>query len=507
MSERSEAVGTRNDSGASWRSSPWSRIVLPLCLVVYLALGTTWALVLPFGQAPDEPAHVRYALFIAEHGRLAHFHADDAGYESYQAPLYYTLCAAIGKLAMIGAPEAPAATPAALRDPQEQVLARLPDYETVRRGQHELALDALRQAHAHTVAEHRAWRAMRLFTVVLGALAIFLAWRIAFLVFPGRPWIAGTVGAFMAAHPMYVHITSSVGNDPPATVAVGLVLLLTALIVRHGPSPRRCALLGLALGIGMLTKDSANAALPVALLGVIWAAGRRREPEPGETLLTDWTRRLAAIDWMRALKGIGIALGVSAVVAGWWYARNTMLYGAPTHFPANVERQVSWEVYLVRPDLIAGMLGIALPMAFRNFWAGFAWTNIAAPLWVYWLLLVLSAAAVPGLVMLLADAMRDRLGWSVAQVRSVWLLILAAVLMGLAVLWYILTIDLGGGSQGRYLFPVLVAIVLVWALGVGRLLPERAARWLPAVVGAGMPAFNLYCLLGLVIPFYQAMGV
>ncbi|MFW6155938.1 MAG: hypothetical protein ACOC7J_01355, partial [Armatimonadota bacterium] len=90
MSDRTDAIGADNTAGAGWRSSPWSKYVLPLCLAAYLALSITWAVVLPLGQAPDEPAHFRYALFIAENGRLPDFHADDAGYESYQAPLYYT---------------------------------------------------------------------------------------------------------------------------------------------------------------------------------------------------------------------------------------------------------------------------------------------------------------------------------------------------------------------------------------------------------------------------------
>jgi hypothetical protein len=114
MSERGEVVGTPDNKGTSWRLSPWSRTVLPLCLAVYLALAVAWAFILPLGQAPDEPAHFRYAIFIAENGRLPDFHADNAGYESYQAPLYYTLCAAVGKLTMIAGETTSAPPPEAL---------------------------------------------------------------------------------------------------------------------------------------------------------------------------------------------------------------------------------------------------------------------------------------------------------------------------------------------------------------------------------------------------------
>ncbi len=70
------------------------------------------------------------------------------------------------------------------------------------------------------------------------------------------------------------------GNDPPTVVAIGLTMLVALLMLREGPTPGRAALLGLALGIAMLTKDSANAALPAALLALAWAVGRRHDPSP-----------------------------------------------------------------------------------------------------------------------------------------------------------------------------------------------------------------------------------
>lgn len=507
MSERGDFVHTHNAPGDPWRSSPALRLCLPACLTVYLALATTLALVFPLGQAPDEIAHVQYALFIAENGRLPDFHADDAGYEAYQAPLYYTLCAAIGKLAMIGAESGHPQPPAVLSESDAQISSRLPRYPTVRSGQHDLAVDALRSSYRLTVAQRRAWMAMRLFTVLLGGLGIFLGYRIALLVFPGRQWLACGVAAIMAAQPMYAHICGAVGNDPPATVAVGFVLLMSLLILREGPTPTRSGLLGLALGIAMLSKDSANAALPAAMLALLLSVGRRHDPKPADTYLTDAARRVAALDWGLAFRRLALVLGVATVVAGWWYARNILVYGGVTHFPANVEKQIPWEAYVGHPEMIAQVLSIALPMAFRNFWAGFAWTNIAVEPWLHWLLLVVSAAALPGLLMLVADARAGRLGWSLLQVRSVWLLILTKVLLGLAVLWYILTIDLGGGSQGRYLFPVLSVMALLWLLGVARLLPERTRPALPIAAGVGMLAFALWCLFGAIIPFYRALGL
>lgn len=507
MSTRGAEATQDNASGARWRSRPWSSF-LAGCLAAHLMLGVTYAFIFPLGQAPDEPAHFHYALFIARHGRLPSFYADNAGYESYQAPLYYTLCAAVGKLAMLGGGSATMPTaepPAALHGPAEEVAARLPDYPTVRDRQHVLAVEALRQAHRFTIAERRAWRAMRLLTVLLGASGVLLGWRILLVIFPERLWIAAATAAAMAVHPMYVHICASVGNDPPTVVAVGLVLLLSVLIMREGLSPARAALLGLALGLAMLTKDSAVAALPAALLALAWSAGRRHRPEPADSFLTDLARRVAALRWGRILGHAAIALGVAAAVGGWWYVRNMLLYGALQHFPANIDKQIPWQIYVARPDLLGVVLDIALPMTFRNFWAGFGWTNVAAALWIYWLLLGITLLPAPGLVMLMADSRAGRVRCSALQVRGMWLLLLTAAVLSLAMLWYILTIDLGGGSQGRYLFPAFPALGMLWALGVGRLLQREARRALPWLAGALMLAFNLYCLVAVVLPFYRTL--
>lgn len=75
-------------------------ILRAAALSAFLLLGGIYAFVFPLGHAPDEPAHFAYVLFIAQNGRLPHFYDDNVGYESYQAPLYYTLSAGICKLTM-----------------------------------------------------------------------------------------------------------------------------------------------------------------------------------------------------------------------------------------------------------------------------------------------------------------------------------------------------------------------------------------------------------------------
>ncbi len=504
METERETATADNVRGPDWRSSGWTRVFLPIVIGLYLALSAAYTHYLPPSQAPDEHAHFEYVLFLAHEGRLPRFGVDEVGYESYQAPLYYTLSAAVCKLAMSAASAAPREPRAPLPEARE-LLARFPRSSLVPEEQFALSLGAMAWARNLSEAELAGWRAVRWFTILLGALGVFLAYRILFLLFPTRPWLAAMGAAGIALQPMYIHISSAVGNDPPTVVVLGGATLLILLILQDGPAPGRLALLGLMLGLGMLTKDSANVALPVALLAVTLAVGKRHTPEPTGSYILDLGRWFGALKWRELLRSLGLVLGVAALVGGWWYVRNTLLYGGPLHYPVNVDKQMPWDFYLMYPEWLPRVLKISLPMTFRNFWAGFGWTNVVLPLWWYWLIFGLGLLPVIGLAMGVADRVRGREPYSLFQTRGMWMLILILALLALAVTGHAMFIGLGGGSQGRYYFPALPSIALLAALGLERLLPARARPKSPYAVGGLMLAFNLYCLFGWVIPYYHAL--
>ncbi len=487
--------------------------MLTAATAVYLALAIAYSFAFPLGHAPDEPAHFAYVLFIAENGRLPDFYADGAGYESYQAPLYYTLCAGVCKLALLaadtlGAPPTPRVPRQLLEaaEPGAKLPPRVHKHPWVAREQYRLMLSAWRQALSFTAEQRLAWRVTRVFTALIGAGGVIVGWLIMRVLFPSRRWLADLVACTMATLPMYTHICSAVGNDPLTVVVVGLSVLMILLVLRDGPTPRRVGLLGLSLGLGMLTKDSANATIPVALVALAWAAGRRYQPEPARSYLTDLARRVAALRWGLILRRAGLMAAVMAALAGWWYVRNLMHYGHLMHFPANREKQLPWDFYLIYPEHLGTVLGLAVPMTFRNFWGNFAWTNIALPPWLYWALLVVSLLPLPGLLLLVLDVRVGRLTPSQFQRRGFAAVMAVMVLMVMAVTGYVLFIDIGGGSQGRYLFPILFGLSGLWGLGVGRLLPAPVREELPFIVGGAMLVFNLYCLLGVIVPFYRALG-
>ncbi|MCZ7545073.1 MAG: glycosyltransferase family 39 protein [Anaerolineae bacterium] len=121
--------------------------------------------------------------------------------------------------------------------------------------------------------------ALRLFSVVLGAGVVAVAWAVVRALFPARPWFALTAAAFVAFVPQHVAMMAGVNNDSLAELLIGGALLASVLYVRGGedglPVPHPAAL-GALVGLAVLTKTTAFFTGVVALAAV-WLRWRRAE--------------------------------------------------------------------------------------------------------------------------------------------------------------------------------------------------------------------------------------
>ncbi|MFO0908523.1 MAG: glycosyltransferase family 39 protein [Isosphaeraceae bacterium] len=122
-------------------------------------------------------------------------------------------------------------------------------------------------------------------------------------------WLGGAPAALMAvlvvcASPMALAFGTKVMVETFMALWCLMALAASAWLLQS-PTPRRAAVLGLALGLALLTKLTALLLLPLPLLGLVVALRRRH--------------RLDRHAWLR----LGLALAIPAMaLAGPWYARN-----------------------------------------------------------------------------------------------------------------------------------------------------------------------------------------
>lgn len=440
--------------------SPNPKCLVPFVILVFLVLGTVYSLATPPLEASDEFDHYPYVQYVQTQHRLPVMNPQNPEpwrQEGGQPPLYYLLMAGLtswidtsdlaeirwlNKHAFIGIPGQVGNKNLVIHRPEREAF---PWQGTV-------------------LAVHVA----RLASVVLGAVTVWLVWRVADALCPRSPWVGVTAAALTAFNPMFLFVSAAVNNDVLAALLGGLALL--SLIM--GDRWRRPLLadfwLGLVLGLGALVKLSLVAMIPLALLAIALRTWRQR-PEASAL------RRIALI-----IGRWSLVVVTASAVGGWWYVRSWRLYGDPTGVNVFLEilgrrrEPLTWQ----------GLLG-EFGTFRRTYWGLFGGVNVPAPEPVYVFYDLLSIAGLAGLA--LRAWRRRRAGIGIWWVPTLWAGILFVALMRWVLLYY--------SFQGRLVFPGIAALSTFLALGVGEWFP---ARWRPA---AGRVVGGALLVLAAALPF------
>lgn len=436
--------------------------LIALIAVLFAATAVVYSLVTPIFEASDEITHYPVVQHIATTGELP---IQKRGVETLwvqegsQPPLYYMLSAAL--------------TFWIDTNDLEEIHRRNPHAKLG------IPLDPdNRNMILHTDAEEFPWHGtvlavhiIRFFSILLGSGSVILIYFIALEAVPDNRWIAGLAAALTAFNPMFLFITGSVNNDNLTILLSSWTILLGARIIRTGLSRQRVGFLAVASGLAILTKISGLTLLPIIALSLLAHAAIRR----------DWRSSVWA----------GVAVGVGCVViAGWWYLRNLQLYGEllglDTHVAIAGGRSIGL-IELVTTEWYGFWV---------SYWALFGAVNILAAPFVYTFYLILSIAAVIGLLVRLLQWIRSR-NWQSMLVPALLLAQILTVLAGV-IRWTMTTY----ASQGRLIFPALGALSTLTAIGLLNLVPERARSGMSLAVAVPLFAIALASPLIYIAPAY-----
>lgn len=289
---------------------------------------------------------------------------------------------------------------------------------------------------------------MRLLCLLLASSTLWFIYEMGYLV-SGKPIIGLLAMILVATMPTFVFIAGSINNDNLVTFihTAGVYWLLSRWQARC-IQVRHALLIGLIAGGLALSKYQG---LPlIMLIGVVLLAGA-------------WVRRWT---WREALLSLGgLALGL-LLLAGWWYARNLSIYG--DLMAVSMTRSI-WGRGPVTTDL--GVRLVEFIGVWRSMWYMLGYLNIAGPTWFYpWVTLVSGLGLLSGV-------------WLFVRKRH-WFtaLLLSSVIVMLWVTLYISTSQINA-SQGRFLFPSLIAFAPLVAAGLHTIAGKRSiVLLLPLIV-------------------------
>jgi 4-amino-4-deoxy-L-arabinose transferase-like glycosyltransferase len=426
----------------------------------------------PF-EAPDEPAHLAYVVSVATRAELPNQVDPEralTGYgpvptEGHQPPLYYALAAAVLRLTAGGAPAGVDATP-------------VPNPEHAWNGGGRVDLP-LFEHPAGPRAAARPFRLLRLLSVACGVLTVGVVLALSARLFAGR-W-ALVPAVVVATLPQYLFVSATISNDALTGLLVTLCLLFALTLLQGRGRGRDYLLLGVCLGLALLTKKTALFLLPGLALLLGYAALAR--PSGGQ--------RARAAAWTLAL------LGTLALLCGWYFLRSQALYGDPL----GTEMEKATLGALVQEKTLDSPYfgGPFRQEMWESFFGKFGWMQVALPRGVYWFYAALLVAG--GLGALVAVFAR----------RFPVLPALFAAGFVLSCFGGIVVYNLTYSQpQGRFLFPVLSLVAILLTAGLrellGRLpLPALRATLLLALV-AGLVLVDAIALQTL-WEFYRRAGL
>jgi hypothetical protein len=444
--------------------SPDSRLpqfaVLALIVVTYLIIATLYAVRTPAWQVPDEPAHYNYARQVATNGCCPVIQPGDWD-NDYLNNIK------------------------AQKFSPESLQGRL---ETIQYEDHQPPLYYLIEAPIYA-ASNGNLTAMRMLSVILGAVIIVIAWAVVRAIFPAQPWLALATAAFVAFVPQHVAMMAGVENDSLAEVLIGLTLLACVLYLNEStPNQKRLQIhpliLGILVGLTLVTKITAMAPA-VAIVGLAILMRARRE----HWNFSQLARQAAWIIIPALIFGVPL------------WVRNMSVYGgldilAQSAHDRVVVGQPRTDQYISEHGAVIWLRDFG-QTSFQSFWGQFGWMGVLMTSQIYSAL-----AAFTGFVVIGAAIAFARWGHALSEIQREALILLGvtALLALTGLIYWNLKYQ---QFQGRYLNPGLIPIALFVAIGLtgwASLIKVRYIQWATVVILFGFAALDLYALFRIIIP-------
>ncbi|HEX6289123.1 MAG TPA: hypothetical protein VFZ66_08020 [Herpetosiphonaceae bacterium] len=327
---------------------------------------------------------------------------------------------------------------------------------------------------------------LRAATLTLGMATVALATLVGFELAVMHPALALVLPALVVFHPQLAY-SSATFNSDNLVALVGAAIFLTLLrLLRHGLSLKRLAVLGLLVVLGFGTKRTILFLLPALVVGVGWQA------------LLVWRAKPSARRLPLAVLGLLLAV---AVVVGMPGLRVLVLKLLNRFiFFEGIATQLRY--ILTTYGSASVSLGTLALMSLRflnqSFWGSFGWHQVHMPRAVQYVLLTLVVVT-----------WSVSLAWIVLRRSSIpaWLrryLSLSVLTIVVAISIALINAPPPLMPQGRYLFPALIPIMTLIAIGLCAWWPRRWTAYGVSLVWLALMALDVYTIAGVVIPgFYS----
>ena len=451
--------------------------LITLVLILFVTVGSTFALTTPLFEASDELWHYPVVWNIAQGNGLPVLNPNEPGpwrQEAGQPPLYYYMMAL--------------ATSWIDTSDMHSVRWLNPHVDTgivTMDGNVNMAIHPPKNNFLSYTGTELAMRLIRILSVLFSAGTVYLTYRLALVIRPDHSLLAIGTAAILAFTPMFAFISGSVNNDNLAMLLASATILIAsgsksleehkirlAIGRKYYPNNGHISilhiLLGVLLGLGALTKLSLLTLFPIVGLSISY------------NKIMDWwndpNRNYFKVCFSYALLlmcQLTVTFGSAIAISAWWFLRNLRLYGSLTGINVFVEVLGKRSHPAPLAQLWSERIGFM-----QSYWGLFGAVNVPLPQWVYATLNTLSVLSMAGLIMLLVRNLKDGRWQNKQWFPLVLNITFICIVIASLIVWATDT----WSSQGRLVFTAIQSITVLFALGIYSVVPSGFYKIRPFII-------------------------
>jgi 4-amino-4-deoxy-L-arabinose transferase-like glycosyltransferase len=357
----------------------------------------------------------------------------------------------------------------------EPTTATMPAYEASQPPLYYWLIALPLSAFGHTSLLTRVWL-LRGISLLLGSLAIPIGFLLARKVFSGAS-IALGLTAFVALMPELAINLARVSNESLGITLYTCLLLAVCHWIEQPASLARAMVVGVALGLGLLTKAYFLTAVPA--VAVLYAHTAWEQPR----------------HYRRWITNAVLSLLIAFALAGWWYVRNYLQTGTVSGLDEAVMLK-----HVGFAQKVTGAFAVHWPQAFAtillsHLWYG-SWSLLALPRWLYYVIFGYMIIPLSGLVIARRSLLRPRLFCLLSIYGCFWL--------GQAYQVVMLFVSKGSSTAmgGWYLYSVVWVEVILCTVGIFALVPIHFRQSILTGSIVGVAVLDLYALHFIALPYY-----
>jgi len=323
----------------------------------------------------------------------------------------------------------------------------------------------------------------RIASVLLGGLVVWIAYKATREIFPDDDFLALIVPAFITFLPMQTYIYSSANDTPLATVFASAAIYFLLRTSKRGVSFSDMLGYILMVTLALWTKATTLFLVPLTVVTMPFCLVRSRRETSSASPSRNNILLLGAI----------IALVLVAT-------RYSPSYSVLAAFIPHVRHPFSGGHF--SPQALT-RYPAAFVSTFVSFWGVFGWMALPVNPLFYKIAAALVLMSAAGLIRLALEITRGRAPQGCIEGRVLSILAASAFLAMASLVGFTVCFPEGiYYGQGRYLFPAVLPVAVLFILGLRHWLPYRRRRLVPTLIICSLFLFDTLCLMDYLLPFF-----